>query len=146
LGLADAHAEAAFWLDMALHFHKYRIMETKTAIAALAALAQETRLAAFRYLVEAGPSGVTVGRIGEALEVAPATLSFHLKELSRAGLVASRQESRFIWYSANYAAMNALIAYLTDNCCQGQPAACGVACAPKTKSKAARRNKVKVSA
>lgn len=117
-------------------------METKTAIAALSALAQETRLAVFRYLVEAGAAGVTVGRIGEALEVAPATLSFHLKELSRAGLIASRQESRFIWYSANYESMNALIAYLTDNCCQGQPEACGLACTPKQKSTAARRRKV----
>ncbi|MDB5987618.1 MAG: transcriptional regulator [Nevskia sp.] len=112
-------------------------METKIAIAALAALAQETRLAVFRYLVEAGPQGVTVGRIGEALDVAPATLSFHLKELSRAGLITSRQESRFIWYSANYESMNALIAYLTDNCCQGQ--ACGVAGAAQAKPKSTRR-------
>src|ERR1700741_4329566 len=99
-------------------------METKTALAALSALAQETRLAVFRHLVEAGPQGVTVGRIGEALEIAPATLSFHLKELSRAGLVRSRQESRFYWYSANYAAMNGLVAYLTENCCRGQPELC----------------------
>ncbi|MDB5974283.1 MAG: transcriptional regulator [Nevskia sp.] len=118
---------------MILYFEKYGNMKTQSALAALAALAQETRLAVFRYLVEAGPEGVTVGRIGETLEVAPATLSFHLKELSRAGLVASRQESRFIWYSANYTAMNGLVAYLTENCCRGQPAACGVACTPKAK-------------
>jgi ArsR family transcriptional regulator len=114
-------------------------MKTQAALAALSALAQETRLAVFRHLVEAGPEGVTVGRIGEALEVPAATLSFHLKELSHAGLVASRQESRFIWYSANYAAMNGLIAYLTDNCCRGQPDAC---CAPQPRSTAVKRRKV----
>lgn len=117
-------------------------METHAALAALSALAQDTRLAVFRYLVEVGPDGVTVGRIGEALAVAPATLSFHLKELSHAGLVSSRQESRFIWYSANYDAMNGLIAYLTENCCQGQPEACGVDCAPNKKSIVAKRRKV----
>lgn len=109
-------------------------METGNVLAALAALAQGTRLAVFRYLVQAGPEGVTVGRIAEALDVAPATLSFHLKELSRAGLVRSRQESRFIWYAANYEAMNALLGYLTENCCRGQPDACGVACSPKKPS------------
>ncbi|MDE0853460.1 MAG: metalloregulator ArsR/SmtB family transcription factor [Nevskia sp.] len=114
-------------------------METQDALAALAALAQDTRLAVFRYLVEAGPGGVTVGRIGEALEVAPATLSFHLKELSRAGLVKSRQESRYYWYSADYAAMNGLIAYLTENCCRGQPQAC---CPPVKSPAAAKRRKV----
>lgn len=109
-------------------------METKSVLAALAALAQETRLAVFRYLVEAGPAGMSVGRIAEALEVPAATLSFHLKELSHAGLVASRQESRFIWYSANYDAMNGLIAYLTENCCRGNPEVCGADCAPTKRS------------
>jgi DNA-binding transcriptional ArsR family regulator len=102
-------------------------METQQALAALAALAQETRLAVFRHLVEAGPEGVTVGRIGEALAVAPATLSFHLKELSHAGLVRTRQESRYVWYSADYDSMNGLVAYLTENCCRGRLEAC---CAP----------------
>jgi DNA-binding transcriptional ArsR family regulator len=115
-------------------------MEIKDALAALAALAQESRLAIFRYLVEAGPEGVTAGRIGEALEIAPATLSFHLKELSRAGLVTSRQESRYYWYSASYEAMNALVAYLTENCCGGQPQLCcppAQSCAPRKRRKAA---------
>lgn len=115
-------------------------METQAALAALAALAQETRLAIFRHLVEAGPDGVTVGRIGEALEIAPATLSFHLKELSRAGLVSSRQESRYYWYSASYEAMNGLVAYLTENCCGGQPQLCcppARSCAPPRRRKAA---------
>jgi DNA-binding transcriptional ArsR family regulator len=109
-------------------------MNTQIAIGALAALAQETRLSIFRLLVQAGPEGMTVGRIGEALEIPPATLSFHLKELSRSGLLDSRQESRFVWYFANYQAMNELIGYLTENCCRGQPEACGAACAPKKKS------------
>ncbi len=113
-------------------------METKAALAALAALAQETRLAIFRHLVEAGPAGETVGRIGEALDIAPATLSFHLKELSHAGLVRSRQESRFWWYSASYEAMNDLIGYLTENCCGGQPELC----CPPAKAASARRRKV----
>jgi DNA-binding transcriptional ArsR family regulator len=113
-------------------------METQQVLDALAALAQDTRLAVFRLLVESGRDGMTVGRIGEALEVPPATLSFHLKELSHAGLVKSRQESRFCWYSANYEAMNGLIAYLTENCCRGKPETC---CAPP-KSTAAKRKKV----
>ena len=108
-------------------------METQSAITALSALAQDTRLAIYRLLVVAGPEGMTVGRIGEALDIAPATLSFHLKELSRAELVTSRQESRFYWYSANYEAMNGLVTYLTENCCRGQPEQC---CPPaKTASK-----------
>jgi DNA-binding transcriptional ArsR family regulator len=114
-------------------------MESKDAVEALGALAQATRLAIFRHLVEAGPEGETVGRIGEALGVAPATLSFHLKELSRARLVISRQESRFIWYAADYAAMNGLIDYLTENCCRGQPRAC---CPPKTASTKRRKASV----
>ena len=101
-------------------------METKNALAALAALAQDTRLAVFRYLVEAGPEGVTVGRIGEALEVAAATLSFHLTHLKHSGLVTFRREGRSLIYAAEYAAMNGLLGYLTENCCQGDASACGV--------------------
>lgn len=119
-------------------------METHDAIPALAALAQETRLAIFRFLIETGPAGDTAGRIGDALGVPPATLSFHLKELSHAGLVKSRQESRFVWYSANFEAMNGLIGFLTDNCCWGHPDACGVNCAPKPKSTVAARKRVSV--
>ncbi len=117
-------------------------METKSVLSALSALAQETRLAVFRYLVEAGPDGATVGRISEALGVTGATLSFHLKELTQAGLIQSRQQSRFIWYSANYDSMNGLIAYLTENCCRSQPDVCGVACAPSSKTTSTRRKKV----
>jgi DNA-binding transcriptional ArsR family regulator len=94
-------------------------MKLDQAVTKLAALAQETRLAIFRMLVEAGPEGMNAGAIAEALGVPAATLSFHVAQLVRADLVASRQESRFIYYSANFAGMDDLIAYLTDNCCQG---------------------------
>ena len=99
-------------------------MESKEAVIALAALAQETRLSIFRLLVQVGPEGIPVGRIGEELGVAPATLSFHLKELSHAGLITSRQESRFIYYTANFERMAAIMTFLTQNCCKGMPREC----------------------
>ena len=99
-------------------------METKEAVAALAALAQETRLSVFRLLVQAGPQGVAAGQIGDTLEVPPATLSFHLKELSHAGLVSSRQEGRFIYYAVDFERMAGLMTFLTQNCCQGMPQEC----------------------
>ncbi|MDN3577123.1 metalloregulator ArsR/SmtB family transcription factor [Chitinimonas viridis] len=92
-------------------------MESKTVVNLLAALAQDTRLAIFRLLVVQGPAGMTVGKIGEMLAVAPATLSFHLKELNRAGLIQARQEGRFIHYAANFDTMNDLLRYMTENCC-----------------------------
>jgi DNA-binding transcriptional ArsR family regulator len=99
-------------------------MQLQEAVIALAALAQETRLSIFRLLVEAGPEGVSAGRIGEALEVPLATLSFHLKELNRAGLTSSRQDGRFIYYAADFERMAALMTFLTQNCCQGMPREC----------------------
>lgn len=99
-------------------------METEHAIAALAALANPSRLSIFRFLVEAGPEGRAVGLIGGALGLPSATLSFHLKELKVAGLVTVRRESRSLIYSAEFATMGRLVAYLTDNCCGGDPAAC----------------------
>jgi ArsR family transcriptional regulator, arsenate/arsenite/antimonite-responsive transcriptional repressor len=121
-------------------------METKQAVVGLAALAQETRLSIFRLLVEAGPEGVPAGRIGDTLNVPPATLSFHLKELAHASLVSSRQEGRFIYYSVDFEHMAALMTFLTQNCCQGMPQACltvvetalGRCCAPEPKRKPAR--------
>jgi DNA-binding transcriptional ArsR family regulator len=102
-------------------------MKISDATQSLAALAQETRLAIFRLLVEAGPDGMNAGAIAEALDLPPATLSFHVAQLARAGLAVSRQEGRFIYYSANFEAMDGLIAFLTDNCCQG-----GGQCLPRT--------------
>lgn len=99
----------------------------KAAVQSLAALAQESRLGIFRLLVEAGPEGMNAGAIAEALSLPAATLSFHVAQLARAGLVESRQESRFIYYSANFAVMDDLIAFLTDNCCQGGE------CLPRTR-------------
>jgi DNA-binding transcriptional ArsR family regulator len=101
-------------------------METKQIIAALAALAQESRLAAFRLLVQTGPEGLAASRIAEQLDIAPSSLSFHLKELSHAGLISARQDGRFIIYSANFDTMNGVLSFLTDNCCGGKP--CGVKC------------------
>jgi len=89
------------------------------AVDALSALAQETRLRVYRLLVEAGPEGVSAGRISEELGLPPATLSFHLAHLARAGLAQSRQDGRFVIYSADFQNMNALVGYLTENCCSG---------------------------
>ncbi len=103
---------------------------TKQALAALAALAQETRLAIFRLLVETGPEGLQVGAIAERLSLANATLSFHLKELANAGLIVAAPNGRAIIYSANFKTMNALVDYLTENCCAGASCATTVACKP----------------
>ena len=96
-------------------------MQTKTAITSLAALAHDSRLAVFRLLVQAGPEGLAASKISEALEIPPSSLSFHLKELSHAGLLTGTQDGRYIHYAANYDAMNGLIAFLTENCCGGNP-------------------------
>jgi len=101
-------------------------MEKRDAIAALAALAQESRLDVFRLLVQAGADGLPAGQIAERLGVPPNSLSFHLNQLRHAGLVTFRRESRSLIYAAEYAAMNDLLAYLTENCCQGDAASCGV--------------------
>jgi len=92
-------------------------MNPTDTVKALAALAQETRLSIYRLLVEAGPTGLAAGKIAEEVGTPASTLSFHLKELANAGLARSRQDGRYVIYSANYAHMNALIAYLTENCC-----------------------------
>lgn len=106
-------------------------MERSDAIAALAALAQDSRLDIFRLLVQAGADGLAAGRIGERLGLPSATLSFHLNQLRQAGLVTFRRAGRSLIYAAEYPAMNGLLAYLTENCCQGDPAACGIpACDP----------------
>lgn len=96
-------------------------MNVETAVIALAALSHATRLSVFRLLVEAGPDGLAAGDISERMELAPSSLSFHLKALSHARLIVSRQQSRFVIYAANFDAMGELITFLTDNCCGGEP-------------------------
>ena len=119
-------------------------METQTVIAALGALAQETRLAIFRLLVETGPGGLPVGAIAERLSLANATLSFHLKELTGAGLTIAAPNGRSIIYSANFTTVNGLIEYLSENCCAGSfclpsMAACTPVSAPKPSPTISRR-------
>ena len=99
-------------------------METMQAVQVLSALAQGSRLSIFRLLVQAGPGGMAAGAIGEKLDLPPATLSFHLAGLTRAGIADSRQDGRFVFYSANFPNMNLLVDYLTENCCGG------ASCAP----------------
>lgn len=105
-------------------------MDTRQVLAALAALAQESRLAAFRLLVQAGPDGLAASKIAEHLDMAPSSLSFHLKELAHAGLIAARQDGRYVIYSASFDTMNGLLAFLTENCCGGVPC-----CPPSTTCK-----------
>lgn len=97
-------------------------MEMSTAVSCLGALAQESRLAVYRLLVQAGPQGLCVSDIQAQLGLAPATLSFHLKTLSAAGLLTARQDGRFIYYAPDFAVMNGLLGYLTENCCAGTSA------------------------
>jgi ArsR family transcriptional regulator, arsenate/arsenite/antimonite-responsive transcriptional repressor len=108
-------------------------MQMKQILTALAALAQETRLSVYRLLVEHAPEGLTAGEVAERLEVAPASLSFHLKELTRAGLIVPRPEGRFVWYTADLDAMNGVVGYLTENCCRSS-AVCDPKCAPNPRA------------
>lgn len=103
------------------------MVKSAQVVTALSALAQSTRLAIFRLLVVCGPAGMAAGQVAEKLKVSPATLSFHFKTLSHAGLIERRQDGRYIYYAANFVAMNSMLAYLTENCCAGDPAACEVA-------------------
>ena len=112
-------------------------MNHQEVVGALAALAQDSRLSVYRLLVRRGPEGYSVGEIGERLDIPGPTLSFHLKELTQAGLITARKESRFIYYAPAFERMNELLGYLTENCCS-QGAACAPACAP-VKTSARRR-------
>ncbi|MGZ3158025.1 MAG: ArsR/SmtB family transcription factor [Burkholderiaceae bacterium] len=103
-------------------------MDKKEVLSALGGLAQESRLAIFRLLIQSGPEGLAASKIGEQLGIPASSLSFHLKELSHADLVISRQESRFVIYTANFKTMNGLIQFLTENCCGGNP--CTPICTP----------------
>jgi ArsR family transcriptional regulator, arsenate/arsenite/antimonite-responsive transcriptional repressor len=94
-------------------------MDAANIVRALGALAHDSRLAIFKLLVQAGPDGLPAGIIADTLDVAPSALTFHLKELTQAGLLVQRPQGRRINYSASFGSMNALIAYLTENCCSG---------------------------
>jgi DNA-binding transcriptional ArsR family regulator len=114
-------------------------MEITIASSRLAALGHESRLAIFRLLVQAGPRGISAGALCEKLAIPAPTLSFHLAHLSRVGLISGRQESRFIYYAADYAAMDDLLAYLTQNCCQGGQ------CLPRTAAAGAPKKRSRVT-
>src|ERR1700691_3415375 len=115
------------------------IMKAKDVIEALGALAHEHRLAIFRLLIERGPDGLPAGRIAERVGLVPSSLTFHLQNLQRAGLITQRRESRQLFYAADFTAMNALVGYLTENCCAESGAECAVSCAPSQSAKAAKR-------
>lgn len=108
-------------------------MNTDLALTALRALSQESRLAAFRQLVQAGPGGLSVGELREHLQLPPATLSAHLNVLRAAGMVVDQREGRVIRIRADYARMNTLLAFLTENCCQGEACLPGETCTPSPK-------------
>jgi DNA-binding transcriptional ArsR family regulator len=120
------------------YFDDYRIMEatmeSETVVRALGALAQEHRLALFRLLVQAGPEGLAAGAIAEALGVPASSLSFHLAQLTNAGLIAQRRDGRSLIYSADYRAMTALLGFLMENCCGGAVCAPAAPCDTKDKT------------
>jgi ArsR family transcriptional regulator, arsenate/arsenite/antimonite-responsive transcriptional repressor len=107
-------------------------MDTKQAVDALAALAHEHRLNVYRLLVEAGPEGLNAGTIASRLKLAPSSLTFHLQQLHRAGLLTQQRNSRQLIYSADFTAMNTLVGYLTENCCAESGADCSEQCVPVT--------------
>src|ERR1700688_2291325 len=115
------------------------LVKTPQVIEALGALAHEHRLAIFRLLVERGPVGLSAGRIAERVGLVPSSLTFHLQNLRRAGLITQRRESRQLFYSADFTAMNALVGYLTENCCGNSSSECSVGCAPALAAKPAKR-------
>src|ERR1700693_2960390 len=117
-------------------------MEKNSVVAALAALAQDNRLDVFRLLVQAGPEGMPAGAVATALKLAPNTLTFHFDRLRTAGLVTVRREGRSMIYAAQFDTMNALLGFLTANCCAGAPEKC----APAAMCKPARANRAKVPA
>lgn len=102
---------------------------------ALGSLAQVSRLAIFRSLVQAGPDGLTAGKIGEIADISPSSVSFHMKELVLADMVSSRSVGRFVIYSANFDAINELVAFLTENCCGGRPCLDATSCKPTKRKK-----------
>src|SRR5271163_2097912 len=114
-------------------------MKTRDIIEALGALAHEHRLAIYRLLVQRGPEGLSAGTIGQRVGLLPSSLTFHLQNLQRAGLIAQRRESRQLIYSVDFTVMNGLVGYLTENCCGNSSADCSSSCAPAKRVKAAKR-------
>jgi ArsR family transcriptional regulator, arsenate/arsenite/antimonite-responsive transcriptional repressor len=106
-------------------------MKTPAVIDAMSALAHEHRLAIYRLLVQRGPDGLPAGVIGERVGLVPSSLTFHLQNLQRAGLITQRRDSRQLFYSADFAVMNGLVGYLTENCCGNSGSACSPSCAPE---------------
>ena len=114
-------------------------MRTPAVIESLGALAHEHRLAIYRLLVQRGPEGLPAGAIGDHVGLVPSSLTFHLQNLQRAGLITQRRESRQLFYSADFAVMNGLVGYLTENCCGNSGAACSPRCAPVQAAKPVKR-------
>jgi ArsR family transcriptional regulator len=114
-------------------------MKTPKVVDALGALAHEHRLAIYRLLVQRGPNGLPAGTIGERVGLLPSSLTFHLQNLQRAGLITQRRESRQLIYSADFAVMNGLVGYLTENCCGNSGATCSSSCAPAEAAKPVKR-------
>jgi ArsR family transcriptional regulator, arsenate/arsenite/antimonite-responsive transcriptional repressor len=114
-------------------------MKTPAVIDAMSALAHEHRLAIYRLLVQRGPDGLPAGVIGERVGLVPSSLTFHLQNLQRAGLITQRRDSRQLFYSADFAVMNGLVGYLTENCCGNSGSACSPSCAPEQAAKPTRR-------
>ncbi len=119
-----------------------RTVNSKQAVDALAALAHEHRLSVYRMLVEAGPAGLNAGTIASKLKIPPSSLTFHLQNLHRAGLVTQERRSRELIYSADFGAMNGLVGYLTENCCAGSESSCapGQQCVPVTQVRKAKKS------
>jgi ArsR family transcriptional regulator len=114
-------------------------MKTPVIIEALGALAHEHRLAIYRLLVQRGPDGLPAGAIGDRVGLVPSSLTFHLQNLQRAGLITQRRESRQLIYSADFGAMNGLVGYLTENCCGNSGAECPANCAPAAPARTVKR-------
>ena len=121
------------------YFYKLEIMKAKEAITALSALASESRLAVYRLLVKRGPEGYTPTELAGRLDIPAPTLSFHLKGLVQAGLVVSRREARNLFYSPNIECMNALVGFLTENCCSLADKGCDATCEPQAASAHSRK-------
>jgi ArsR family transcriptional regulator len=119
-------------------------MKAPDAVAALAALAHEYRLSLYRMLVEAGPEGLNAGAIASRLKLPPSSLTFHLQQLHRAGLITQERNSRQLIYAADFEAMNGLVGYLTENCCGGS-SSCSAACAPAATPKKSSRKSTKAA-